>query len=222
MIYQPWRKFVNPNIDIEPVELAGRGKRINQPMYSSIKEAVEDVYNIIEEHLDQPYAFFGHSMGAGIAYELTHKIVGLKKRWPSAVIFSGRSAPHVERADDKKYHLMDEDLFRKEVIELGGTPPEFFDYPELMDLFIPLLKNDFKLAETDIYNGKIDPLPMDIHVFLGEDDDLTKDQCDGWKQHSERNCNIHYFEGGHFFLNDDPAKIVGLVNEICGQPEIVV
>lgn len=217
VVYQQWNRFINGNIELVPVELAGRGRRINDPMYTTVEEAVDDIYGRIEHQLQGPYAFFGHSMGAMLSYELTHKIVKSGTRMPEQVFFSGRSAPHVMKEDDKKYHLMENDVFRKEVLELGGTPPEFFEHPELMELFIPLLKNDFRLAETDLYDGRIDPLPIDINVFLGKDDDLTSDQCEGWKMHTTQSCNIHYFEGGHFFLNDETKGVVDLINGILGQ-----
>lgn len=128
------------------------------------------------------------------------------------VFFSGRSAPHVKRADEKKYHILEEEDFINEVINLGGTPPEFFDHPELLEVFLPLLKNDFKLAEADIHNGEIHPLDCNISVFLGKDEDLTTEQCDGWKKHTKKLCSIHYFEGGHFFLHEETEQIVRLIN----------
>jgi surfactin synthase thioesterase subunit len=74
------------------------------------------------------------------------------------------------------------------------------------------LKNDFKLAEANTHNGNIDPLDSNITVFLGKDEDLTTEQCDGWKKHTKQLCSIHYFEGGHFFLHKETRQIVKLIN----------
>ena len=151
-------------------------------------------------------------MGGMIAYELAQKI--RKNNLPSSIhiFFSGRNVPHVKREDEKKYHLMSEEEFKKEVINLGGTPPEFFDHPELMEVFLPLLKNDFKLAEKDLYNGEILPLDCNISVFMEKEEDLSAEQCDGWKKHTKGLCSIHHFNGGHFFLHDETEQILRLIN----------
>lgn len=213
MIYNDWKPYLNSEIELIPVELAGRGKRINEPLYVDIKEAIEDVYRIVRPQLNgSQYALFGHSMGGMISYQLYQKLRVEKYQLPIHVFFSGRSAPHVERTDEKKYHLLNEEDFKEEVINLGGTPPDFFDHPELLELFLPLLRNDFKLAETDYYNDEIHPLNSNISVFLGKDEDLTTEQCDGWKRHTKNLCSIHYLNGGHFFLHDETEPIVRLIN----------
>ena len=73
--YNKWRQYLDKHIELRPVELAGRGRRIYDPLYQSIEEAVDDVYQLISPELAKgPYAFFGHSMGGIIAYELAYKI----------------------------------------------------------------------------------------------------------------------------------------------------
>jgi len=101
-------------------------------------------------------------------------------------VFSGRGAPHISRVDEKIFHLMDPGKFKEEVLDLGGMPPGFFDHPELLELFLPLLKNDFKIAEEAEFENTAAPLDQAITVFLGKDEDLTPEQCDGWKRHSVR------------------------------------
>ncbi len=212
IIYSKWKQYFDPSIELRPIELAGRGKRINEPLYNDIGDAVEDVFNIVKNEINgHPYSIFGHSMGGMISYLLSQKL--RENKFPDAmhIFFSGWSAPHVIRPDEKKYHLLEGEEFKKEVINLGGTPREFFEHPELLKIFLPLLKNDFKLSETDI-KGEINPFDCNITVFLGKDDDFNSEQCDGWKKHTKKLCNIHYFEGGHFFLHDNTEKIVKLIN----------
>lgn len=213
VIYNQWKQYLDPEIELIPIELAGRGKRIQESLYTDVPAAIEDVYGIVSKMINgAPFALFGHSMGGMISYQLYQMLREKGKYSPTHVFFSGRSAPHVKRPDEKKYHLLEEEEFKKEVINLGGTPPEFFDHPELLEVFLPLLKNDFRLAETDIHNGEIHPLECNISVFLGKDEDLATEQCDGWKKHTKELCSIHYFEGGHFFLHDKTEQIVRLVN----------
>jgi surfactin synthase thioesterase subunit len=213
VIFNKWKKYLDPSIELRPIELAGRGKRIQEPLYNDIQDVIEDVFNIIKGEINEyPYTLLGHSMGGMIAYELAQKIKKDNLPSPIHIFFSGKGAPHVK--DDKKYHLMPEEEFKKEIIELGGTPPEFFDHPELMEVFLPLLKNDFKLSEAELYNGNINPLNCNITVFIGKEDDLTAEECDGWKKHTKGLCSIHYFEGKHFFILDETKQIVRLINNV--------
>jgi surfactin synthase thioesterase subunit len=191
---------------------------MHETLYNNMDEMVDDVLGIIKDEIRHcPYTLFGHSMGSSISYRLAQKIRSIGLRQPLHIFFSGRGAPHIGRPDEKKYHLMDNDEFRDNVIELGGTPPEFFDHPELLELFMPRLRNDFKLAEEESHDTAINPLDVNITVFLGKEDDLTPDQCDGWKVHTRKLCSTHYFNGGHFFLLDHVPDIVRLIDNTLHQ-----
>lgn len=217
-MYHQWKPFLQDEIELRPIELAGRGKRIIESPYKDIKAAVEDVFELIHEEIQQsPYMLFGHSMGAMIAYELAQKIreEGLQK--PVHLFFSGKGALHVDRPDEKKYHLLDDNSFKKEVIELGGTPPEFFEHPELIELFLPLLKNDFRIAETHKLAGSIKEFDQDITVLLGQEDDLNVEQREEWVKHTTQSCYFHHFPGGHFFINDEQKKIVQIIQDVLHQ-----
>jgi medium-chain acyl-[acyl-carrier-protein] hydrolase len=207
-VYVRWKKYLHPEIELQPVELAGRGKRIHSPLYRDVNEATEDVYDRIKKDIaHSSYALFGHSLGGTIAYELAQKIAHTNYRQPLHVFISGHGAPHIERPDEKKYHLMRDDQFKKELLELGGTPPEFFESPELMAFFLPVLKNDFRIAETQVCKKEIRPLDTDITIFLGKEDDMVAEESDGWKHHTKGICSIHYFEGGHFFLHNESQRL---------------
>lgn len=209
VIFHKWRQYTDKRIELVPVELAGRGVRIEDALYKDIPDVVEDAFRIIKDRLQEgPYALFGHSMGAKIVYHLAKKIIANGLHEPEHLFFSGRKAPGVKSKKDKVYHLMAEDDFRREVLELGGTPPEFFEHRELLEVFLPLLKNDFRLSETEVLPDGTPPFNMDISVFLGKEEDLGPEQCVAWKQHTRGLCNIHYFEGGHFFLHQQPEILL--------------
>lgn len=213
MIYQKWSRYLLPDILLRPVELAGRGKRINEEMYDNVQVAADDVFHIIKDEIVMgPYAFFGHSMGGMFAYEVAQKIRTEGLPGPSHIFFSARRPPHLGKDEEKKYHLMETDVFKREIINLGGTPAEFFDHPELMELYLPLLKNDFKLSETDLFDGTIYPLDCSITVLSGKEDELTDADCEAWERHTNQECTIHYFEGGHFFIKDYIEGITGIIN----------
>ncbi|MEM1002742.1 MAG: thioesterase domain-containing protein [Bacteroidota bacterium] len=219
-VFNSWKPHLDKNITLYPVEMAGRGKRINEEPYHNIEEAVDDIFESISSELQQaPFMFFGHSLGALISYELALKLRKLHFPQPLHLFFSGKGAPHIDSEDEKKYHLMKDDEFRTEVLRLGGTPPEFFDHPELLELFVPLLKNDFRIAENYFHKGDVVPFDQNITVFLGKHDNLTEEQCNKWKEFTNKGCNIHHFEGGHFFLHDHMMQIIEIINNTKGITE---
>lgn len=212
-MFEKWRPYLSPQIELRPIELAGRGRRMHDSFYSNVSEVVEDIIQQIKSELGQPYALLGHSMGALLAFELGKKISQTPMLQPIHFFFSGKGAPHVIRGDKKVYHSMQKEDFKKEVLALGGTPPEFFDHIELLELFLPLLKNDFKIVETYIPTRILKPFAQDITVLLGKEDDLTQEQCEEWALHTQGKCNTHYFEGGHFFLKNNMEEILRVIND---------
>lgn len=215
-VYNSWRPFLYRDIELSPVELAGRGRRIKESYCDSITETADDVYGKIVQDLDAvPYALLGHSMGSAIALELTHKIVAQGHKMPLHVFFSGRNAPHINRTDEKMFHLMTEEQFRKEVVELGGTPKEFFEHPELMEIFLPLLRSDFKNNETYSQDeNNIDPLDCNITVMYGTEDEMITSEMKEWEKYTRRDFKLHALDGGHFYLFDMAAEVVDLINNI--------
>lgn len=218
-IFRDWKDHLHPSIELCPVEIAGRGRRMSEGMYKDMAEAIEDVSAIVKREIKgEPYALYGHSLGSRICYHLAHNLANDKAvADPQHIFFSGNGAPHVLRADKKKYHLMDDEEFKKEVFHLGGTPQEFFDHPELLDLFLPILKNDFRIAETTIAGSGAQPLDTDISILTGKEDDLTPEQITGWQIHTRKTCRPYFFEGGHFFLHNAKPEILSLINTVLRE-----
>ena len=213
-VYSSWKEYIQDEIQLVPVELAGRGKKIHEPLYETVDNAVTEILERLKGDLsDQPYAFFGHSMGAMLAHELVDRIKLLGLPTPVHVFFSGRSAPSVRPGADKKYHLLNETDFKEKVLSLGGTPPHFFEHPELMNLFLPVLRNDFRLCSNDFSERHRVPIDSPITVFIGKEEDITAEGVDAWKNHTSLWCRIYYFRGGHFFINDFTEEIVRIINE---------
>lgn len=214
-VFSSWKNSISSDIELYPVELAGRGRRITEPMYRNFEELMDDMLNIVEKQIStgRNYALFGHSLGASIVYNLTQRILQKGLHAPSRLFISGRGAPHIKRPDEKIYHRMNDDQFEEEVLKLGGTVPEIFLHKELRDLFLPLLKNDFMLAETIDEDVVVTPVEQVITVFQGTTDDLTDEQREGWKLYSRSSCEVHYFPGGHFFLNDHAPAMIRIINE---------
>jgi medium-chain acyl-[acyl-carrier-protein] hydrolase len=215
MIFKKWERFMPEDIQLVPVEYAGRGRRSNEPLYKNVQEAVNDVYDIIARHIinGETYAIFGHSLGAMLAYETAQMITQNNLPPPLHLFFSGRGTPHLRCKREKVYHLMSEEEFQNEILNLGGTPKEFFEYPELLEYMLPVLRNDFKLSETASIKTDINPFDCEITVFIGkEEDEVEAENVHGWMLHSKRTCTVYYFNGGHFFINDEGEKLVEIMS----------
>lgn len=219
-LYGKWQGLLDPRISLRPVELAGRGRRSADPLYDDLAEAVEDVYHLVkEEVVTQEYFLLGHSMGALIAYQLAQKIRREKLPPPARLFLSGKGAVHVTNKDNQLLHLLPDEEFEEEIRRLGATPATLFDHPELMAFLLPLLRCDFKMAHTDLTGQEIEPLRCPITVWLGKDDNISRQEGEAWGEHTTNTCDVRYFDGGHFFINDQPERLTSHINDCARKLE---
>lgn len=212
-IYYKWKRYLKPSIELQLIELKGRGKRFNETFYESLEEAVDDIFeNIKDKIVEDDFAIYGHSMGSLLAYELYYKIGKLNVRKPKHIFFSGYKAPNIKRRE-KHIHLLPDDEFIKEVIDLGGTPEELVENEELLQLFIPILRSDFRILENYIYREKKDKIQCDISILNGKEDDITLEEILAWKNHAGKDFKVYNFEGNHFFINSNVENITNVINE---------
>lgn len=208
IIFNSWKeKFSGTNVEVIPLELPGRGNRFSEPLSNSMDDAINDIFYSIKNQSLTKYAIFGHSLGGLIGYHVARKIILEQMTRPLHIFFSGVGAPQIKE-EKKHYETMSDEKFKEELIVLGGTPPSFFEYPELVDLFTPILKSDFILAESDVNYCENTPLPFNISVFLGSDDELTHEQCSAWQENTSKSCTIYFLKGGHFFINEHENTII--------------
>lgn len=211
-IYYKWKNHLHTSIQVVPIELKGRGKRFNEFFYESLEEAVDDIFeNIKEKIVDDDFAIYGHSMGSLLAYELYYKIYNENGKMPKHMFFSGYKAPSILRKEKQIYLLPDEE-FIKEVIELGGTTQEVAENDELLKLFTPILRSDFKMLEKYLYKEKEDKIQCDISILNGKEDDITLEELLEWKNHGDKGFKVYNFEGNHFFINTNIENITRIIN----------
>ncbi|WP_443659042.1 thioesterase II family protein [Clostridium algidicarnis] len=211
-IYYKWKNHLHTSIQVVPIELKGRGKRFNEFFYESLEEAVDDIFeNIKDKIVDDDFAIYGHSMGSLLAYELYYKIYNENGKMPKHMFFSGYKAPSILRKEKQIYLLPDEE-FIKEVIELGGTTQEVAENDELIKLFTPILRSDFKMLEKYLYKEKEDKIQCDISILNGKEDDITLEEILEWKNHGDKGFKVYNFEGNHFFINTNIENITRIIN----------
>lgn len=195
-----------------PIELAGRGKRILEMPYTEFIGLIQDVMSLISDDLKRDdYCFFGHSLGGKIAFELAQEIELAGLPAPKHVFISGRGAPFTGNQNKISYNSLSDEQFKKEILSLGGTPPEIFESQDLFDVFFPILRNDFKLSESENSHGNSSPISSDVTLFFGKDEDFTPEQITNWRNYTIGSLSMHFFNGGHFFINDSFKEIVNLI-----------
>lgn len=217
-IYYGWREWVDPSIQLIPLELAGRGTCSHQPMYENMQAVVEDLFNRIRPQLDgTPFAIFGHSLGAMIAYELALYIKRQLGLDAQHIFFSGKSPLHLH-VDEKRYSMSDTE-FEKYIISLGGIPDALIDCRELLDIFLPIIRSDMKLVDSFSLNkNNIITLKSDISIYNGHSDHLVdKSTLEEWRLYSSGYIQFHHFSGGHFFINEYSKSVVNRINEMLSQ-----
>ncbi|QDX92820.1 thioesterase [Brevibacillus laterosporus] len=212
-VYSSWKKAFLPNIELIPIELSGKGSRFNQPLYENIEQAVTDILSIIDSKLDSsPYALFGHSMGALLVFELLHALKEKKAPMPITSFLSGKNPPHI--TPTTKRHVLEGLTFWEEVKTMGGTPSELMQSPELMELFTPILRRDFKLVETYVPNPNREVITSPVTVLFGTKDQTASiDRIKEWDRYTSKDISFCEFDGGHFFIQEHEQAVIKLVNQ---------
>lgn len=199
MTYRSWSDFLPKNIEVCPVELPGRGSRMQEMPYQNMKPLVKDLGQALIQHLDKPYVFFGHSMGALIGFELARLFRRQYLSGPIHLFASGHTAPQVGSSHSPIYNLPDQQ-FKEELRRLNGTPEAVINNEELMALLIPMLRADFEVNETYVYEPEA-LLAIPIFAYGGiADNDVNQESLQAWQEQTSAAFSMQMFEGGHFFL----------------------
>jgi medium-chain acyl-[acyl-carrier-protein] hydrolase len=198
-IYRTWADQLPKNLEICPVQLPGRGTRLSDQLFTQLMPIVEALAPALRAYCDRPFAFFGHSMGAAIAFELARHMRQHYRCEPEHLFVSGRNAPQFPNDHPFTYDLP-EAQFIDEVRRLNGTPKEVLDHPELMQLMLPLLRADFSVIQTYVYvAGEL--LNSSITAFGGLlDPEVTREGLEGWSKQTTGRFSLRMFPGDHFFL----------------------
>lgn len=207
--YYPWRSAFPPQIEVVPVELPGRGRRLATPPLRRLTPLLSSLLPAIERWLDKPFALFGHSMGGIISLELAHLLRETPTSGPAHLLVSGCRAPHMR---DKRppTHDLSDDAFIQYLRRLNGTPEEVFQTPELLDLLLPILRADLELYETYRYETETRaPLACPITVYGGRQDALVnQEQLAGWRGYTTGCFTRRIFTGGHFYFRTNKTALL--------------
>ncbi|HLH58914.1 MAG TPA: alpha/beta fold hydrolase [Streptosporangiaceae bacterium] len=197
--FRPWRAALAPEVAVHRILLPGREGRLEEPPFRHITELAGPLCAALEPHLDRPYALFGHSMGAVVAYEVARWFSRPGRTAPACLIVSGRRAPGLG-TDRRRLSDLPDGEFLAEVGRLNGIPPEVLGEPELLDMLLPALRADFELAETyqPLPGGGLD-CPVTAYLSTG-DPEVDDAGVLPWQEVTAGKFAMRVFRGDHFYL----------------------
>ena len=211
-IYSSWKRQLPGDIEVVPLELPGRGTRIGETPVPRADALVADALRQVLPWSDEPFALFGHSLGAALAFEMARVLEHQHGRPPVHLLVSGFQAPDTPIPEDQAY-LLPDPQFRARLRELDGTPREVLDNDDLMDVLLPVLRADFAAVGQWRYRDA-PPLSVPITVFGGAaDPEVPVPSLAGWSRQPSSSCQVHVLPGNHFFLTDAPDLLLPLVTD---------
>lgn len=215
--FMPWRARLAPSIELCAVELPGRGMRMAEDCYVSLSALVEDLAEVIANERDLPFAFFGHSLGALIAFELARYCMGNHLPMPGHLFVSGCAAPQQRSPAARRLHELSDDALIDVLRAYNGTPPAVLAHQELMAMVLPTIRADFALVADHQYRPG-PRLGIPITALAGKSDELVSTRIDGWKDETTGPCRIEWFEGDHFFIQPQQVAVIACLNAELACP----
>ncbi len=206
-----WAEGLGPQIECVALQYAGRGQRGGEAPHFSVTGLVEEIAGEFGPWQDKPFAFYGHSFGGIVAFELARKLRQNGSAGPLHLFAGAVRAPHVELPFPPIHHLPDKDFVERVHARYGGIPEAIARDREILDLFLPAMRADFTAFET--YCCQTDtPLDVPITVFGGADDLAVKlEALNAWTVHTRGGFDRKVLPGGHFF---PPASLKDVLHAI--------
>lgn len=199
-MFADWPGHLPPTVDVRPVHLPGRGTRLHEAPMTHASSIIAALAPALLPLLDAPFAIFGHSMGALLAFETTRFLRRHGLRLPVRLFVSGRRAPHLTEEGVPSPDAPDEQIVAW-LRDLNGTPREVLDDPELMRLVLPPLRDDIRICRSYDYLDE-PPLACPIVALGGRDDEESIDgRLEAWQRHTTGRCIVLRFPGDHFYLH---------------------
>lgn len=214
--FRDWSERLPRDVEVLAVQPPGREEQLSEPAYNRFQALVGALVTAIRPILTPPYAFFGHSMGALVAFEVARQLRRLGYLSPIHLIVSGRRAPTCARASSSPLSLSDAEMLAR-LREYEGTPQSLLEHREFMQLLLPTLRADFQVCESYRYDGE-DPLDCALTAFGGDaDPEVSRQELLAWRQQTRSVFAFRQFSGGHFYLQQNPEFFAALAGALVAS-----
>jgi len=226
-VFRNWPRLLGPSIQVGTVVLPGREALVNQPPLTDFAIAVERICGELVSMVDRPYALFGHSLGATLAFEVTCRLEQSVPHAPSCLVVSGCGPVHLKDVNTRMQSgsadsdLMSSTLADSELVQLlhrmGGTPPEVLRNHEMMQHFLPIIRADSRLQENYRWDGR-SRSGCSILVLGGKNDQFAKsEELQEWRALTTGEVVVRTFDGGHFFILSREADACRAIAEFLNE-----
>ena len=215
-IFRTWSAQLPADIEVCSVQLPGRESRLKEPLFTDLVPLIHALTPALLPHLDLPFVFFGHSLGALISFEVARQLRRLKHSVPLHLFISGRKAPQLP-ALERPIHQLPDAEFVEELHRYNGTPSDVLQNVELMNLFLPILRADIAINEMYVYHPET-PLDCSISVYGGlQDGKVNRDSLAAWRDHTSGSFTLRMFPGDHFFLRSQQEALLQAISKDLSQ-----
>jgi len=206
--YFKWPELLPRDIDVCAVQLPGRENRRQEPALSNLQPLTAKLVEVLTPYLQGEFAFFGHSFGALLSFELIREFRRRGLPLPRVLFASGAKAPSRHGMMPRWSELSREDFVREISARQGAVPRQLLAEPELLDLIIPTLRADLKVMEDYVYREE-PPLPVRLCVFGGtEDTEVPAATLEPWRAETREAFTLRMFPGGHLFINEVTEQVL--------------
>jgi surfactin synthase thioesterase subunit len=214
-VFRDWHALAPPGIGVASMQLPGRGERLREPAVRRLGPLVRAAGEALRPYLDRPFALFGHSVGALVAFELARLLAREYGRVPERLFVSGRPAPDRPPAR-RPIHDLPTPAFIDALKDFDPTLRGLLEDPEALELFLPILRADLEVSETWSYQPGA-PLDCPITVFGGDADrTVSRDDLEGWRRCTTHECAIHVLPGDHFFVMTRQREVLRTIDRALG------
>jgi acyl transferase domain-containing protein/surfactin synthase thioesterase subunit len=211
-IFRSWTDALAPEIEVCPIQLPGRENRREEAPLTRLSPLVQALARLLPTYLDIPFAFFGHSMGALIGFELARELRRQKQPSPVHLFVSASRAPQTPNLDLPIHRLPDLEFIEK-LRSFNGIPAKVLQTPDLLQLWLPALRADFALIETYIYASE-EALNCPIFGFGGlQDSKVSYEDLTAWRVQTQKKAQLQFFPGDHFFLHSDRGSLLQAISQ---------
>jgi medium-chain acyl-[acyl-carrier-protein] hydrolase len=213
-VFAQWTKLLPLAIEFYAVQLPGRETRWRETPYRQFPPLVETLTKALQPYLTKPFAFFGHSLGALICFEIARHLRRHKMAEPVHLIVSGRRPPHLPDPNTSLHALPDTAFIEQVQKRYSGIPQAILQDRELRELFLPLLRADFELLESYRYNPE-PPFDYPVSAFGGrQDSQATEPELSCWHTQTHKVFSLAMFPGDHFFVQSARSMVIENLTQI--------
>ena len=216
-MFAGWGERLRPEIEVWTALPRGRGMRFRETPFRTVEAMVEEYLAALRPFLELrpglPFAFYGHSLGGLVAFEITRRLQAEGLPMPARVFVGASTPPHLGLIHEEIHHLPDLEFVTAIQERYAGIPAEVLNEPELLEIFLPALKADFAAHERYRFEETV-PVCCPLTAFAGASDTGIAPQLIGeWERHTEGGFSLRTVPGDHFFLTTSGEAVLADIRE---------